>query len=211
MNALLSRKPYPEIVIGFVAPIGADVDETVNAFADYFAFRDYTVVPIKVTDIFRPLQKYLPPKIPLVPSPPFERYVSHISYGNQVREEIGPDFILAASTIMRIVKKRVRLGLKSDELFDKRVYLLYQFKREEEIDLLRSVYGRLFFQVSIYSRRGARVDRLARLFAGGQHTAMAQQFTAKAEEIIQDDENQAEHTHGQRVGKIFHDADFIVN
>lgn len=77
--------------------------------------------------------------------------------------------------------------------------------------MLRSIYGRLFFQVSIYSRRGARVDSLSRLFARTEDLAGAQLYRDKAEKIIQDDENEKESEHGQRVASIFHDGDFFVN
>lgn len=113
---------------------------------------------------------------------------------------------------MRIIKRRLRLPKRSDaEEFSKVAYLLHQFKRKEEIDLLRSVYGDLFYQVSIYSRRGARVDYLSRRFASDDNTYGPQRFRDKAEKLIQQDEHETENPHGQRVSKIFHDADFIVS
>lgn len=58
------------------------------------------------------------------------------------------DQILAAITITRIVQWRsARSVADKAAAHEKNVYLLYQFKRREEIDLLRSVYGRAFFQV----------------------------------------------------------------
>jgi deoxycytidylate deaminase len=90
-------------------------------------------------------------------------------------------------------------------------YLIHQFKRKEEVELLRAVYGRLFFQVSIYSRRGARVDHLSRRFASSNNQSNAQGYRNSAETLITRDENQVEETHGQRVASIFHVADFIVN
>jgi deoxycytidylate deaminase len=91
------------------------------------------------------------------------------------------------------------------------VYLLHQFKRREEIELLRSVYGRTFFQVSVYSRRGARVDYLAREFAHSENSALPNLFRSKADQIVQQDESEVGTDHGQEVSAIFHDADLIVN
>jgi deoxycytidylate deaminase len=107
--------------------------------------------------------------------------------------------------------KRLKASPKESTPFSKNVFLLHQFKRKEEIDLLRAVYGRIFFQVSVYSRRGARVDYLSRKFASSENTAAAQRYRPAAESLIQDDENETTNTHGQRVGKIFHDADVIVS
>jgi deoxycytidylate deaminase len=134
-----------------------------------------------------------------------------------LRKKFGDD-CLATSAIGRIVRKRLRLtqNRKKDNLtenreYEKTVYILHQFKRKEEIDLLRAVYGSLFFQLSIYSRRGSRVDYLSRKFANSQNSAAANQFRQHAEAIIERDENEVGVDNGQRVGKIFHDADLIVS
>lgn len=199
----------PELVFGFVAPIGADLEPVISAFRKYFEYRNYRVVEIKVTDIFGVLEKYVTPEQPLDKSHHRERYETYIAYGNQLRAKFD-DTILAATTIRRIMAKRLRIQREGDK-FSGTVFLLHQFKRKEEIDLLRTVYGRLFFQVSIYSRRGARVDYLSRRFASSDHTSGPQKYRHIAEELIQRDENEVGQLHGQRVASIFHDADFIVN
>jgi deoxycytidylate deaminase len=138
-----------------------------------------------------------------------DRYESYIAYGNQLRAKFG-DSILAVTTIRRILARRLKLPSAAEE-FNRTVFLIHQFKRREEIDLLRTVYGRLFFQVSIYSRRGARVEYLSRKFASSENSATARNYRNAAEGLIQDDENEIENIHGQRVGKVFHDADLIIN
>ena len=107
------------------------------------------------------------------------------------------------------MSKRIRL-IKEDK-FTRTVFLIHQFKRKEEINLLRAVYGPLFFQISIYSRRGARVEYLSRNFARTSQSAGPSNFRHLAEKLISRDENEQEEDHGQRVAKIFHDADFIIN
>jgi deoxycytidylate deaminase len=212
MSTVIDKIKRPELFFGFVSPIGADLAPTVSAFRKYFEEAGYHVVEIKVTDIFHILKNYILAPEPLLRSPMYERYVSHIAYGNFIRKYFNDDAILASTTIMRIMKRRARLKRVVDNPpFAGTVFLLHQFKRKEEIDLLRSVYGPLFFQVSIYSRRGARVDYLARNFASSENTAGTLRFRDRAEKIIQDDENEVEEDHGQRVTKIFHDADVIIN
>lgn len=199
----------PELVFGFVCPIGADMVPAISSFRLYFHRRGYKVVEIKVTDVFNVLQKYFVPEEPLDKSTLYKRYVSYIGYGNQVRAKFG-DAALASLAIRRVMAKRVKLT-GADEEYSKTVYLIHQFKRKEEIDILRSVYGRLFFQISIYSRRGARVDSLARKFAISDHVTGHLKYRHLAESLVQDDENEVGKIHGQRVAKIFHDADFIAN
>jgi hypothetical protein len=135
--------------------------KSINCFFQYFESQGYKVVPIKVTDVFDRIAVHLPAAEELVPSPEASRLQTYIKYGNQLREVFDHDALLASLTIARIVQERTRLGSNNGEatakvaIPEKNVFLLYQFKRREEIDLLRSVYGRAFFQVSVYSRRGA--------------------------------------------------------
>jgi hypothetical protein len=201
----IQKIKFPELMFGFVAPIGADLEPVVAAFKSYFENRQYKVVEIKVTDIFNVLERYVKPDIPLDKSGHRERYVTYIAFGNQLRAKFD-DTILAATAIRRVMARRLR-AQKDEERFSRTVFLLHQFKRKEEIDLLRAVYGRLFFQVSVYSRRGARVDFLSRRFAKSDHVAGPQKYRHTAEELIQKDENEVDKTHGQRVASIFHDAD----
>lgn len=210
MSISIPKIKFPELFFGFVAPIGADLTDTLAAFRSYFTARNYKVIELKVTDIFQFFKNYCLPIDELKQTPLNERYESHIQYGNQLRETLGDD-VLASSIIYRISNRRVRRNITIDETFSRTAYLLSHFKRKEEIDLLRSIYGQLFFQVSVYSRRGARVDYLSRGFANSQNSAAAQSFRAHAEAICQRDEDEVDKPHGQRVAKIFHDADFIVS
>ena len=55
----------PELVFGFVSPIGADLTPALDAFRAYFQERGYRVIDIKVTGIFSTLAKYIAPDMPL--------------------------------------------------------------------------------------------------------------------------------------------------
>ena len=187
------------------APIS---NRTLASFRAYLEGHSYQVAEIRVTDVFEVLSRYIKPKRALSKKTEFVRYETYIAYGNQLRASFQDD-ILAALAIRRVMEKRLRLTKPGQ--YSKIAYLLHQFKRKEEIDLLRNVYGRLFFQVSVYSRRGARVDYLSRKFASSEDRPIAQAYRDSAEALITRDENQIEEKHGQRVASIFHDADFIVS
>jgi deoxycytidylate deaminase len=208
MSDSIEKINFPELFFGFVAPIGADIRPTVSMFRRYLEAHRYRVIEIKVTDAYNMLGKYVVPKVPLSTATEQQRYETYIAYGNQLRAAFGDEF-LAASAIRRIMDKRLKRSKPGE--FNKIAFLIHQFKRKEEIDLFRSVYDRLFFQVSIYSRRGARVDYLSRTFASSENRSSAQQYRDAAEKLIVRDENEIDEKHGQRVANIFHDADFIVN
>lgn len=214
MPALVPRIEFPELFLGLVAPIGVDLEETIRQFKLYFKSNGYNVVEIRVTDTFRAFSQQINPEKELKITPFEERYKSHISYGNQLRRTFGDNSFLAAIAVSEIVRKREELYAAQmttpEERFSKTVYILRQFKRQEEIDLLRSIYGKTFFQVSVYSRRGARVDYLARKISESRGTAEINRYRSISEELVSIDENESD-KNGQKVGKIFHDADLIVN
>lgn len=212
MVAKIQTIPRPEIFIGFVAPIGVDVQSSVDNFHKVLSKFGYEVVEIKVTSIFDRLKQFIDPPAKLENRPLYQRYTSHIAYGNHLRKEFEDDAILAALSIGRIFRSRpARKPEDTEQPFEGVCYLIHQFKRKEEIDLLRSVYGTLFYQVSIYSRRGARVDYLAHKFANSQNTGNINKYRSKAEELVQTDENEVETDHGQRISKVFSEGDFIIN
>lgn len=212
MPTLIPDLEFPELFFGFVSPIGVDLHPTVEAFKSYLEGEKYHVHEIRVTDLFKICQSLVEPLEPLSTTTERDRYQSYIAYGNQLREHFDDDAVLAALSILRIMRARRRIAAKGQhDPFSKVAYLLHQFKRKEEIDLLRSVYGRLFFQISVYSRRGARVEYLARKFAKSADSADTNKFRSDAEALVQRDENEVDKTHGQQVAKIFHDADFIIN
>lgn len=211
MCAAFTRIDFPEIFLGFVAPVGAETSSSLKHFRTHFERFGYTVVPIKVTDVFEELQKVVEPREELIQTPPDLRLERYIKYGNQLREYFEDDAILAGFTIGSIVRERIKLVTDRVSSPEKTVFLLHQFKRREEIDLLRSIYGRVFFQVSIYSRTGARVEYLAKSFARAENSGTSDPFRSKAQAIVQTDQNEADNAHGQRVSAIFHNGDLILN
>jgi deoxycytidylate deaminase len=211
MEADIPKILFPELFIGFVAPVGANIDSSVLAFKEYFEANGYRAEELKVTDIFPIFEKYITPRLPLSRNSEWERFHTYIKYGDQLREHFSDDSILTKTAVGRILRRRVHISTAKEKPFTRIVYLIRQFKRKEEITFLRSIYGRLFFQVSVYSRRGARVDTLSRIFAHSDSSFNSDAYRDKAEEIVQIDENEITDEHGQRVGEIFHDADFIIN
>ena len=210
MASLIERISEPEIFIGLVAPIGADNEDVINSISKYFQNENYDVVKIKVTETFDIMAQMFPPTKALDSKFPFDRYNAKIEYGNQLREITQDNSILAALAIQQITGARFKNRMTSRKL-NKRVFIIDQFKRPEEIALLRAVYGELFFQISTYSKRSARVESLTEKFKLGQKDSQKRGMRSRAEELVERDENERNQRFGQRVGKVFHDADFIVN
>ncbi len=213
---MLRRIPFPEVVIGLVAPVGVDLSPTRRALADLFRKKDYEPFFVKVTDVFPVLHRKLKGNARLSSSGYFGRISSYIAFGDELRERFDEDAILAASAIFEIARKR-RDHFKNtkprltEENYERRVFIVDQLKRPEEVNLLRDVYGPLFFQVSVYARRETRVKHIAARIVKDMATIPGKTPESMAFELVADDENEASKPHGQRVRKTFHTADFIVN
>jgi deoxycytidylate deaminase len=211
MDQFLRQIEFPELFFGFVSPIGVSIDDSIAAFKLKLESFGYNFVEIRVTDKFEYFSKIVEPIVSLDLETKLSRYKSYISYGNQLREYFQSDDLLALAAIDQISSVRQSFDGNAYDQYAKRAFLIRQFKRKEEVDLMRTVYNRLFFQISIYSRRPRRVSDLSKQFAHGELSADLKKYRSEAEELVLKDENEAAETHGQRVGKIFYDADFIVN
>jgi len=213
MLTTVNKISYPEIVIGLVSPLGVDATSTTRRLRSFFRNREYKVHEIKLSDHFETIRQNSSIDSPLTHTSSSDRIKKYIDFGNATREHFSDNAILALLATYLIIEKRLEAEKEKsrENRFTKNVYIISQFKREEEIDLMRSIYGPIFFQISIYSKRSKRVKNLALKFRKEANSASYQEFLPEAESLVTVDQNEAEKPHGQRVSKIFHDADFIVN
>ena len=210
MAEVFQAQKHPELFFGFVAPIGADTERSVRKLTAKLVGFDYKVVPIKVTDVFEKLEAKL--GWVLNQSPHEARFKTYIDFGDKLREKFRDDSFLAYTCLHQIIFARDALvPADKRDAPEKVAYILRQFKRKEEIDLLRSIYGRQFFQISVHSKRSSRVDNLSRKIASSHSSATHNKFRDAAEKLVTIDENESDEEHGQRVSDVFHEADFIVN
>lgn len=213
---MLDEIEHPEIFVGIVAPVGVDTTETIECIRREFEAKGYKYFEIKVTDAFPTINNSLPKRRKLRRRGTFDRIRSYIKFGNYLRQASGQNGILAASAVESIFRLRVMSNGLEEKAgrfpnFSKRIFVIKQFKRPEEIELLRKIYGPLFFQVSVYSRRETRIKYLAHAIRNELSVAKKETAETMAIKLVSQDENEAEKDNGQRVAKIFHAADFIVN
>lgn len=69
----------------------------------------------------------------------------------------------------------------------------------------------MFFQVSVYSNKDSRINYLAYKIAHDRNTADQSDARPIAHRLISRDENEKTNKFGQKLTKIFHDADIIIN
>nr|WP_255714068.1 anti-phage dCTP deaminase [Pelagibacterium xiamenense] len=207
---------YPEIFVGLVAPVGVDTTDVRKSLTSEFQAKGYTPIHVKVTDVFPILHLQVGGRHPITSTGYIDRVQNYIKFGDELRERFERNEILAAAAIFSIARLRTQhyeelSNEEKHQTYERRVFIIDQCKRPEEIDLLRKVYGNLFFQISVYARRETRARFIASKVTKDLAVTDGKTADSMALELIADDENEATKPHGQRVGKTFHGADFIVN
>lgn len=208
-NSFLANKiDAPEVVLGIVSPVGTDISDVLENIKYYFEDKGYFYEHIKVSTLFAPFFPAFP-KLKEKLDTQIDRINCFIDLGDRMRKKLGND-ILAALAIYEINERRLSPENK-ETTFEKRVFVVDQLKTEAELDLLKEVYGDGFFQVSVYSARDIRVDNLARAEAHSHLSGDKNPYRDKAEAVVNRDEDERKKKHGQKVGKIFQLADFVIN
>src|SRR5215472_6818909 len=227
MKEPLQISKAPELIFGLVAPIGVDLELVAEVLSQSLKEMNYQAHQFRVTKLMREI----PTAVTIVETPYIQSFKARISYANEVRRLLGDDALaaLAISAIRSFrSEERERRQLvettrpddapSGDERTEEapllnQAYIIRQFKRPEEIALLRSVYGRQFILVSAYTSQEARAKRIEeneRRSRGG----LISEVEAKrlAHDLVVQDSKEVLDKHGQNVrdayplGDVFIDA-----
>ena len=186
-----------ELFIGLVGAVGSRIDSLANILKSILVSQyDYETVIIKVSkDILQKNSLANNSKYNL--ENPFERISSLMDIGNELRQ-IGLDYI-----VLQIIKtiNEQRKVIKNQQPERKRiVYIINSLKHEEEIKVLRKIYGNSFFQISLYESDKSRENYLINekgITLDG------------AKKLIERDKGE-DNLWGQHTSEAFHLADYFV-
>jgi hypothetical protein len=154
----LPLAPVPELIFGLVGPIGVDLDTVTSLLEDALQNVGYAVDALRVTK----LMLEIPTDVMLDENPHYiDSFRQRIRYANAVRDKLARSDAMAILAISAIRELREQKGGNEEEPIPSQAYIIRQFKRPEEIKLLRAVYGRQFVQISAYAPQRYRIDRIA--------------------------------------------------
>ena len=211
---------HPELVFGLVGPIGVDMTMVSQKLCAALTAVGYTPHAIRATDIMRQVDVGVAID---ESTDPLKHYESRIDYANAVREKCQDNAALAAlaSLMIRNIRIQENRQLKEHEgkaeeaLADiqlvKHAFVVRQFKRKEEIELLRKVYGRKFVQVSANVYAEERQRSLARRLASQNASLDRDTCEDVAKKLITRDANESTKERGQRVSDVFQLGDVFVD
>lgn len=194
---------HPELVVGIVGRIGVDTVEVCRWLKEELHGVYYPSEIIKLTEYLHEVDV----GVELKENPPEQRVRTRIEACNRLRERSGRKDFFASVAISGIERARRSSGRTYGT-----AYIIDQLKRPEEAKSLRDVYGDQFILISCHAPVRWRRANLARRFAGGHADAPnARNWEDTAQQLIDIDDSEADRKFGQRVGKVFHLADVIID
>lgn len=199
----LEDRRTPELILGFVGPVGSGVSFTAKKFAECLKeIFEYSPKIHKVSEIIRNNASLAR-----------ENYDENLAgsarisklqnIGNKLRTQYGPNY-LSEKVVEQIATARLESGYKKDAepyvpLPLRHVHLIDSIKNPHEVNLLRDVYGETFFLIGIFSPEETRVKRL-------KESGVPEQDIIS---IIRRDEDEGTDI-GQKVRDTIYDADFFI-
>ncbi len=215
-NRSLSLIPKdPELVIGLVGPLGADLRNVERELAKALEGVGYIPMQIDILTIAQRLPN-LEVSTPSSSDPSSVLSSYKMAVGTEIRRRTAmPDALaLLGITAIRALRDQKRPSSDTTGPLPRHAYLLHQLKRPEEVESLRRVYGDGFLLVGVYSSRQRRIENLARGFYRGDRVGGANLEAAKlkATELVNTDELESSNKkYGQAVRKTFEMSDVFLN
>ncbi len=192
-----------EIVIGIVARLGVDTKHVIATITEELTPYNYEIVEIKATEEIQSFKD----RLGLKNSPTAERYRSYIEGCNTLRSDLKRNDIMARFAIAGIASAR-----DGDTTLQRKAYIINQIKRPEEFELLRSVYGEHYVQISCHAHETQRISRLSRMIVRDHpEKPKSAEWELSARSLISDDEDQEDVKYGQRVRKAFSLSDVVID
>jgi deoxycytidylate deaminase len=207
---MVSPDSYPELIFGLVGPLGADLHSVSRHLSEALRHVDYDAQSVRLSRLMS--------ELPVAPwsslpenGPADESLDAFMTAGNALRSTLKRGDALALMGIAAIREYRASKLETSDEPCARTAYIFHSLKRPEEAQTLKKIYGSTFFLIAAYAPRSKRVTNVAQRIAQSRFSHQAEEFYAKAEELIRRDENESADQFGQNVLDTFPLADAIVN
>ncbi|MBA3859097.1 MAG: hypothetical protein C0508_01190 [Cyanobacteria bacterium PR.023] len=196
-----------ELFIGLISPVGANLDLLTEILTEQLLEYGFKVIPIRLSALIDDIEGFnnLPKSFE------DQRIAAYMDAGNKIRKKLSRNDALAAIALSEIRDKREQQTKDEDKPAPRTAYILRSMKRSEEVDFLRSVYGRSFWLAAAYSPRDKRVDDLAKQITNSRGGLDNQVNRAAAESLVSTDEQELGNAFGQNVRKTFSKADVFFN
>lgn len=200
----------PEIIIALCGPIGSPLHETAEQISFSLKKYGYKTYDIRLSDLIRINSKNT--KINIDESTKLKKFKSLIAVGDKLREIYGND-VLAKLAIAKISAERKKNFGEFDDIVNesskgeaskiknqKICHIIDSVKNSSELELLKSIYGKMIFSIGVFSPLEARRENLSKI-----NSLSAEDIA----ELINTDSGE-EFDHGQSVRDTFPKCDYFL-
>jgi deoxycytidylate deaminase len=206
-DVLIVPPPDDELVIGIAAAVGINLEELtaeLRAVLSEFGYRSHD---IHLTDAFDDFEW----PDPLVKAPFDERLWSYMDAGDYLCDKWERPDAMAILAVSQIAATRSELTGDIELPPERTAYILRSLKRPDEVELLRAVYGRRFFLLSVSTEEAARMQYLKDKIRQSRIAPYDREPVYSAEALAARDEEDERIDFGQNVRGTFHRADIFVD
>lgn len=203
----INSRQSEEIVVAFGGAVGCNLSEVVRSVKSHFEDYGYTTKIIKLSKL---IKEHFTSKFPADLPPEYcgvnlhglqgkARYTALQDLGDHLRSQ-DPK-VLAAMAMMEISTSREILKeANNNQKPPRSVYLIDQLKNPAEIELLKLVYGNLFYLVGVLSPQEIRLNQLIRV----------ERISAPDAQALISRDRDDNKKHGQRLEKTIQKADYFI-
>jgi deoxycytidylate deaminase len=209
-----------EIVIALVCPLGTNVEMVLNELSTELNEYGYSSSVHRLSDFFAEVSGTDFSHLPFD-----ERLDAAMTAGDELRVRWGRGDALALRAIADIVATRDEqsdevINVGGDEAGDqslagylgRHAYILRSLKTQDEVKMLRAVYGSRLFLVAAYAPDERRLDYLREEIRKSRHSNDPATWSYQPEALIDRDWAEEEQVHGgQDVVGTYQQADFFIN
>ena len=206
---IIQERQTSELVIAFCGPVGSGISHVVEELADCLNQAGYTHVdPLKVSDYIIKYSPSINSKEEIDAMPLGEKIEKLQDAGNELRSKYGND-ILSQIIVKEIaINRQLILNPDADKAEGeieisveprKHATIIDSLKHPEEVDLLKAIYGNMFYLFGILCPEQIRKNRLSGLKIP----------EGKVFDLMNRDKSEAD-GFGQKLLDTLHKSDFFI-
>lgn len=194
-----------ELVFGLVGPTGVDLGKVCESLKAQLKVVAYEAIVIRLSELITPYLRGQPEDSTCE----FTHIEKLMENGTTLREKTNQKDVVGRLGVASIRANR-KANTGSEHTPRNRVaYIVRSFKRPEEVELFRQIYGKAFTVISVYAPRQSRIQELTRKLRSSTPKTgpTAEELAVK---LVTRDAEEEGRKLGQRVGKTFPLADYFV-
>jgi len=180
-----------EVIFGIVAPLGTDLDAVCTALSDHLGMYSYESETIRLSQLFSESEG----------RESTESYSERMDAGDAFRKQANSGDAVAALAIGKL------LALRGETRDHRKAWILRTLKHDEEIDLMRAIFGARFVLIGVHQAKHLRIQQLRDRLKGSSTKNLESEISTLVERDEMDDTSEF----GQRVRETYSKADYFLD